>query len=212
MERPKSILLKYPTFLSPQIFSKLNGEKIRGIVEDEFCVTIESQKFISDTPLSIGSEFVLSAGSYNALLHYQSDLDAYETFCKGKREAEKLRIEENQKQAIEKRKFSSAEFWAKHNNLPFEFSIDIKEVLSGLSANSWGDGTKKNTVFHVYLKSDFNSGRLNRKSGDFLCSQTTKGGNWSGSLGQKDNFDVDGVKFTPTCKKCLEILERFAVS
>ena len=46
-----------------------------------------------------------------------------------------------------------------------------KDVISGLTENSWGDGQKANTVYHVYLKEPLHDGRLYRSAGDFLCSR-----------------------------------------
>jgi hypothetical protein len=43
-------------------------------------------------------------------------------------------------------------------------------VLSGLSANSWGDGSRRNTVYHVVLQEPLHVGRLKRSTGDLLCS------------------------------------------
>lgn len=78
-------------------------------------------------------------------------------------------------------------------NLPFKWKAQIKEVLSGLSENSNGDGWKKNTVIHVQLLEDFKRGRLTRNKGDYLCSPK-KVPNWG-----------DGGNYTEvTCKSCLK--------
>ena len=65
---------------------------------------------------------------------------------------------------------------------PAKYHIGIKENLSGLSANSFGDGHKKNTVYHLILNEAFKEGRVERKPGEFLCSQSNSkyGANWSG--------------------------------
>lgn len=78
-------------------------------------------------------------------------------------------------------------------NLPFKWEGRIKEVLSGLSENSNGDGWKKNTVVHVRLLEDFKRGRFSRNKGDYLCSPK-KTSNWG------DGGIYDAV----TCKSCLQ--------
>lgn len=90
-------------------------------------------------------------------------------------------------------------------NIPVKWSPEIKQNLSGLSADSSGDAFKKNTVFHIYLHENLDSGRLKRNSKDYLCTQVSAkwGGNWSGTVGaQTENYKV-------TCKSCLKIANRF---
>ncbi|MEG0868414.1 MAG: hypothetical protein RSG77_15305, partial [Hafnia sp.] len=55
-------------------------------------------------------------------------------------------------------------------SLPFSFVVSIKDVLSGLSENSMGNGTNKRTVFHLRVLEDVSWGRTTRKSGDLLCT------------------------------------------
>ncbi len=77
------------------------------------------------------------------------------------------------------------EFYDQYN-IPFKFSVEAKEVLSGLHENSSGNGLKKNSVFHIFVKEEIRTGRLKRDKNSFLCTQpkSYSGGDWSGTLGQ----------------------------
>ena len=96
-------------------------------------------------------------------------------------------------------------FW-KQYDIPFEFQVDIKTVLSGLSANSWGDGSKSNTKYHVVLKEDATVGRTVRSRGEFLCTQP-KGRTYFDF--NKKNDVMDNII---TCPDCLKKLEKFKVA
>lgn len=103
----------------------------------------------------------------------------------------------NEKLAREKATFK--EFVSSYN-IPFGHSVRIKPVLSGLSADSNGDGAKRNTVFHLFVEEDV-AGRVNRVAGSFLCSPKDSG-KWS----HLDNYTYAKPV---TCKKCLKLMERW---
>ena len=90
-------------------------------------------------------------------------------------------------------------------NIPVRWSSEIKQVLSGLSENSAGNGTNRRSVNHIYLKEELTYGRLKREANSFLCSQVKSkwGGNWSGTLGDH------GIETKVTCQSCLKIANRF---
>lgn len=52
---------------------------------------------------------------------------------------------------------NAKKFHSDAKKLPFKYDIAIKPVLSGLSENSWGDGTNRRTVEHIILLEDFQS-------------------------------------------------------
>ena len=127
------------------------------------------------------------------------------------------RIEQQQKQECERRNFkrdSAVQFYSKYN-IPFKFDIGQKEVLSGLSVNSWGDGQKQNTVQHILVLQEFVNGRFGRKSGDFLCTSKngSNGENWSGQALLIRHTDGNGTGYMPepTCKQCLKILSKYKI-
>jgi len=87
--------------------------------------------------------------------------------------------------------------------IPVKWTPAIKDVLSGLSEHSSGEGRNTRTVIHALLKETLLRGRLKREKGDFLC--TTAGGsngkNWSDQAREHQDEKV-------TCKSCLDIAER----
>lgn len=90
--------------------------------------------------------------------------------------------------------------------LPVRWDTGIKDVLSGLSESSWGDGRSKATVEHILLLEPLQAGRLNRHAGDFLCTSVsgTNGKRWSSKIVERGH-DGRGQPFQPkiTCKACL---------
>lgn len=95
--------------------------------------------------------------------------------------------------------------------LPVKWDVGIKDVLSGLTERSLGDGRNRATVEHIYLFEPIVRGRLRRNAGDFLCSTRGQNGKqWSGRQ-QERFFDGDGTPYQPkvTCSKCIEIARRF---
>jgi hypothetical protein len=97
--------------------------------------------------------------------------------------------------------------------LPVQWVSGIKDVLSGLSANSLGDGRKRNTVQHIYLLESLHSGRIKRKAHDFLCTSASgaNGKQWSDYV-REYCYDGEGKEYQApiTCKKCLELAERLS--
>lgn len=95
--------------------------------------------------------------------------------------------------------------------LPVRWDVGVKDVLSGLSANSWGDGRSKATVEHIYLLEAFEEGRIKRREGDFLCT-TASGSNgkrWSATVERWR--DGAGLLYAPkvTCRACLRLVARW---
>jgi hypothetical protein len=92
------------------------------------------------------------------------------------------------------------------------WDVGIKDVLSGLSETSWGDGRSAATVEHVYLLEPLTAGRLVRQAGDFLCTAAagTNGKRWSSKVIERAH-DGDGQPYRPrpTCKACLALAKRW---
>lgn len=98
--------------------------------------------------------------------------------------------------------------------LPVRWVSAIKDVLSGLSATSWGDGRNRATVNHILLLEDLQAAKLLRKAGDFLCTAA------SGSNGrrysvpeaaQTGRTDSDFVRRI-TCRRCLDLAKRWTAA
>ncbi len=92
--------------------------------------------------------------------------------------------------------------------LPFDWHIDIKQILSGLSANSNGTGDNDRTVFHVVVDNDCKIGRFSRVKGEFLCTAKSGAPNWT-TQNYQHVIKVAGVRvktipYEVTCKTCHE--------
>lgn len=87
--------------------------------------------------------------------------------------------------------------------LPVKWQSGIKDVLSGLSEKSMGDGRNRATVNHILLLEDLHVGRLHRVAGDFLCTSNAQsnGKNWSGQPGEPSG--------RITCARCLELAKKW---
>jgi len=154
--------------------------------------------------LRIGETAFLVQTAYESVLKYKSDIEKYDADYKEywAWKSEQIRIEQQAKQAEKER--VKAQFFALYA-IPFRFATDIKEVLSGLSANSSGDGRKKNSVEHIVCLEAVRDGRTVRKAGDFLCApvQGRWGGNWSHTAGDWTEKQII------TCKACLAKMEKY---
>lgn len=92
------------------------------------------------------------------------------------------------------------------------WDVGIKDVLSGLSQTSFGDGRNRATVEHIYLLEPLQAGRLARKAGDFLCTAASgsNGKRWSSKVIERSH-DGDGLPYQPkvSCRACLAAAERW---
>lgn len=143
---------------------------------------------------------IIVFGSWNP---YACD---YESYKAKKERDERIRcLLPMVRKGIRKRKIQENIAFNKSLNIPVKWSSEVKQVLSGLSENSNGCGTKKNTVLHVYLHEVLKSGRLSRESNSYLCTQVEArwNGNWSGTIG------TNKLERRVTCKSCLKIAKRF---
>lgn len=107
--------------------------------------------------------------------------------------------------SIIEKNISNYIFWQQYN-IPFKFEVGIKPVLSGLSKNSWGDGSSRATVYHIILKENLQSNKLKRRVNDFLCSQP-KGNFYSEPFITLN----DEILMEVTCKQCLKQLEKYKI-
>ncbi|RYF45714.1 MAG: hypothetical protein EOO39_50840, partial [Cytophagaceae bacterium] len=76
------------------------------------------------------------------------EMQAYQTWQREQQQILKQQHAELRAQKAQARRQASTEFYHNHP-IPFAYSIEIKEVLSGLSAGSWGDGQRRNSVYYI---------------------------------------------------------------
>lgn len=195
-----------PEFLNPVWFNKVVSRSFSATVINN-AVVVEGETLQLGEQLADGTEVrVYLARQFYAVL--ESEIKAEETEAARKREA----AAEQRRQIWNSRR-ADAEAFNATINLPVAWRIGEKEVLSGLSASSNGDGCFAKTVQHVELLDDLEAGRLRRRKGDFLCTAKSgsNGNSWSGGNHDIRFIDGDGNKYMPkpSCKQCLKLLERF---
>lgn len=96
-------------------------------------------------------------------------------------------------------------------NVSVRWQPGIKINLSGLSANSHGNGSKRNSVHHIFLLEDLTAGKLKRTTGDSLCTQGIESGHHAGRFTNVTESERQhGLGTAPVnCRACLKIAERF---
>lgn len=197
MKQPRVIEISYGPFIHPAVIRNL-PQKIT--IENERYITIFDQKFtpLNGETLEIGKQLFVQNGRFNMQASYVDEIKAYN-------EAKAERIKEKAEQKRIQKEKEIKEFWNQYD-IPFDFSVEVKEVLSGLSENSMGNGLKKNSKHHIFVKEDIEFGRLKRHANSYLCSPSKaySGGDWSGTLGNGRNG-----KHIITCKNCLTKIEKF---
>lgn len=191
-------------FLSPFLVN--SRQAIYVVLEDG--VSLYSQKlddkgtFSLKAPLPEGTRVIVTVDR-TISIYIESEYLAeqeQQKIMREERALERKQLEEelqarSQKEAIEFNKALS---------IPVNWSVDIKVVMSGLSANSWGSGTNRRSVNHIRLNEDLVAGRIKRKAGDFLC-----GADHGKNEGYTDPEDYLTSDRKVSCKACLKTAERF---
>ena len=96
---------------------------------------------------------------------------------------------------------SDIEAFNRSLNIPVQWVPEIKHVLGGLTERSYGNGMNNRSVIHVMLMEDLHDGRLHREADQPLCG---------GTMGSFSELSVDHYpEMRVTCKKCLNIAERW---
>ena len=202
--------LNFGGFIDPRWMRAVQSGKHLAVVDSSGKnITLEGETLALDGQLAPGTH-VLVWLDRNFYCCTKTDFDHHQAAIKAAAEekSEKRRQLEN-KIREESETFNDA------IRVPGKWTVGQKDVLSGLSENSWGDGRNARTVNHILLQEDLSEGRLKRAEGDFLCSSRAglNGKQWSGAA-QIDCLDGDGEKYLPkvTCKQCLKLAKRWLVS
>lgn len=194
------IKLKTPMILNP--FGNYTGE---AVVTGEFQVTNErGEVFYSKEKLPLNQKGRIEVYSY---LYFVSEEEIQgrelEKSKKDKELAEQVILVERKIEEQQKRDIQLMQDFKNLYNIPFKQVARIKIVMSGLSENSMGDGSKRNSVMHLFVKEDFTDGKMKRLANTFLCSPNDAGKHF-----YLDDDSYEDIRVI-TCKKCLKIMERW---
>lgn len=212
MEVKTYILRTHNGLIDPSMLAKMRDGRFDGntVILDDNSIVLLGTKFVF-----VNKENNLEPGtavrvwlSNNFTCASLSNIESYNQ----EREVARLLNEQQEKARMNAYRDESAVF---NSSLPIpvKWCTGVKQVLSGLSGKSWGDGRMRSSVEHVYLLEDLKVGRIKRNKYDFLCS------NSKSRLGglHFETFlkwvDGDGNHYEPkvTCKKCLTIVERMRI-
>lgn len=182
----------------------IDGNIIQGIM-------LSPTKFSFDGDIYISHEPLDNPNDERVILLNDKGITAVEILSVWlQQKAEQQKVQEQARQLVLERqrevKRNSELRWEqfyKAYEFPFTYSVRSKHVMSGLSENSWGDGSKRNSVYHLYAEDAVNDRKLKREPGSFLCTP-----NDNGKLFYL-NDDKEAKKPIVSCKKCLAIMNRW---
>jgi len=198
-----------PGLLEPVWFNKVRHGQHAAVVAEDGSVTLEgvALRLRDEAPAPGTAVQVWLNGSGFFVC---ATLDEIEREARARRDAEAAGAERQRQLRNAMR--ADAEAFNARIALPVKWDVGIKDVLSGLRENSWGDGRSKATVEHIYLLEPLDAGRLTRKEGDFLCTPAsgTNGKRWSSKIVERCH-DGEGTAYQPrvTCKACLALATRW---
>lgn len=197
-----------PDLLEPFWFNKVRHGQHAAVVGPDRTITLEgvSLRLRAEAP---DPDTVVQVWLNGSGFFVCATLDEIEREAQVRRDAEAVEAERERQRLNALR--AEAEAFNARIALPVQWDVGIKDVLSGLTESSWGDGRNKTTVEHIYLLQSLEDGRLKRKKGDFLCtsSSATNGMRYSSII--ERGHDGDNKTYQPkvTCKACLALAARW---
>lgn len=202
----KNYALIFRGFIDPRWFNSLAEHRNAVVDNTGKVVPVNGENLELKESLPPGTKVRVFCG-HNFYCNTLDDIDVWEKEVEAKRIQDELALKQRLNESRE-----AAVFFNTQIQLPAKWVAGQKDVLSGLSESSWGDGRRANTVNHILLQEDLQEGRLKRNAGDFLCSssQRKNGKRWSGDADILE-YDGDGQAYMPkiTCKACLKIAQRW---
>lgn len=204
----KTYAVSAPAFLDPFWFNRARYGEHEAEIGADGTVTIEAVALVVRTPLATGTavRVWLNASGYFVC----ATLDEIEQERQARRQAEQAETERVRQ--MRKAMREEAEAFNARIALPVKWDVGTKDVLSGLSERSWGDGRNRATVQHIQLLEPLRSGQLVRQAGDFLCTSASgsNGKRWSGRTSERW-YDGEATPYAPkvTCKTCLTMARRW---
>ncbi|WP_254440441.1 hypothetical protein [Xanthomonas vasicola] len=196
------------SFIHPTWLRTVTGREFEVVVANDGALEVEGDRlrFVGDAPPP-GTPVVLRVGRWITCVTAADRDEAARQ--RAAEDAARLAAEH----AALNRHRDEALAQAGALNLPFRWSPAIKDVLSGLSESSWGDGRNRSTVEHILLLEPLADGRLTRDAGDFLCTARSgsNGKRWSSGAEGSVAVDGDGQPYPAkvTCKTCLKLAARW---
>ena len=197
MKEPTRGILRFPDPFSPQLM-RLFLDNFKTVIQNENGVMIGDTFFKAKTPLRIGESVVLKVMKWHILVFYEKEEIEWKNYW--------LLKEKQERELEEKSLETKITVFFDSYNFPFKYVVQHKEVLSGLGANSGGNGHSRRTVEHLYLVENFTDGKFKRLANSFLCSpvKSKSHGNWSGQLNRESER-----KSIVTCKQCLKLIRKY---
>lgn len=205
----KTFRLSGPRFLHPMWFNRVRYGQHTALIGENGLVTLDGEQLTicGDSPLpgSTIHVWLNMEGFFVGATAEELQRVADERRATEDAEKERQRTNRNAMRA-------EAEAFNATICLPVKWDVGIKDVLSGLTENSFGNGRNKATVEHIYLLEPLAQGRITRSKGDFLCTASggSNGKRWS-SVIVEHCFDGEGKAYQPkvTCKRCLDLAKRW---
>lgn len=201
--------LSGPQFLPPRWFNRVRGGKHAAVVTADGCVLLEGESlaFKGDAlPPGTSVQVWLNVSGF-----FVCATDADLAQAEAERHARQAQEDEVRRLRLNALR-AEAEAFNARIKLPVRWEAGIKDVLSGLSETSRGDGRNKATVEHILLLEPLTAGRLKREAGDFLCTAASgsNGKRWSHQSAEHA-VDGDGNLYQPeiTCKACLALAKKW---
>lgn len=202
--------LTFTRIPSPQYFQTKGGQVRTKVGEDGHVLHFgESLKFVGEN-LAPGTEIVVYENLRGPYCILAEDYDERVR----EREAAEAARKERERIALNAKRVEGEALIASLH-LPVRWETGIKDVLSGLSARSWGNGRSRATVEHIRLLEPLKDGRLKREAGDFLC--TSAGGtNGQQYIDPRPEMFLDGegqrYMAAPSCTACLKFAKKYIKS
>lgn len=196
-------------FIDPRWFRENYGGTQEATLTETGC-TIAGKELVYDNPdhPAPGTVVIVTMGNW-ITYRIKAEVEAHRAEQAAQ---EAVRKEAHRQKSIARRLEAEAQHQELTALLPFQFTAGIKDVLSGLSEKSWGDGRNRATVQHILLLDDYQAGRLKRRAYDFLCTSASgsNGKNWTDNK-RESWVDLEGVEYVApiTCKACLKIVDTF---
>lgn len=200
-----------PQFIDPRV---MNTRQQEASVINSSSVCIGDQIFHLANPEEITLQ---SSQKVFILLLQHFYLETEEEQKEKRRQVEERQQREKEETKVQLNKWrEEAEAFNAQIHIPVKWVSGYKDVLSGLTENSWGNGRNKATVNHILLQEDLDDDRLHRKQGDFLCSSSEKQNGkrwhpWNCEDPMALAYDGNGNEYQGkiTCKSCLQVAQRW---